>query len=206
MKKTKYFFMNVEINKHMLCLCSILLFCLFLFYGCIRNQDLIIRGAKSEISEKFIPTNDSSNRVKYISYHKNGTVKEEGYLQHGEREGIWRQFYNDGTLRWVGRYRNGRSVVPEMDSTVLDYTSIVKKGITPDGYYAFRLKLPDSLSYKELMYSVTNANFRLNKEFDSSDFDIKPKDKNVSIILAIYTETGYDDAIFAIKLDSLNLK
>lgn len=206
MKKTKYFFMNVEINKHMLCLCSILLLCLFLFYGCIRNQDLIIRGAKSEISEKFIPTNDSSNRVKYISYHKNGTVKEEGYLQHGEREGIWRQFYNDGTLRWVGRYRNNEIVVPELDSTVVNYTSIVRKGATPDGYYAFRLKLPDSLSYRELMYSVTNANFRLNHEYDSCDFNIKPKDKNKAIILKIYTHSGYGGAFYSIKLDSLNLK
>ena len=206
MKSTKILLMNVEAMKHMHYLYTFLILYLFLFYGCNRNQELIIRGAKDYIIEKFIPTDDSTNRIKYISFHKNGTVKEEGFLHNGERDGIWKQFYNDGALRWIGRYHNGKCVVPEMDSTVVDNTSIVIKGVTPDGYYAFRLKLPDSLSYRELMYTVINANFRLNHEFDSSDFDIKPKDKNEAIILKIYTHSGYGDAIFGIKLDSLRLK
>jgi hypothetical protein len=96
-------------------------------------------------------------------------------------------------------------VVPELDSTVVNYTSIVKKGLTHDGYYAFRLKLPDSLSYRELMYTVINAHFRLNHEFDSTDFDIKPKDKNEVIILKIYAVSNYDDPIFGIKLDAARL-
>lgn len=206
MKRAKIFLMDVEISKHMLYLFTFIFLYLLLFYGCNRNQDLIIRGAKGEIAEKFIPTNDSTNRIKYFSFHKNGIVKEEGFLHDGERDGIWKQFYNDGALRWIGRYRNGRSVVPEMDSTVIDFTSIKGKGVTSDGYYAYRLKLPDSLSYSELMYTVINANFRLNHEFDSSDFDLKPKDKNEAIILKIYTHSGYSDAIFGIKLDSLRLK
>jgi hypothetical protein len=179
---------------------------LILFYGCNRNQELKIRGTKSEITEKYIPTKDSTNRIKYISFHKNGTVKEEGFLHQGERDGIWKQFYNDGALRWLGKYHNGRSKVPEIDSTVVNYTSIVKRGVTPDGYYAFRLNLPDSLSYSELMYSCTNANFRLNLEFDSCDFEIKPKDKNEAIILKIYAVSGYDSPIFGIKLDAERLK
>jgi len=205
MKRAKIFLMYVEVGKHMHYLCAFLFLYLFLFYGCNRDQELIIKGAMNEITEKLIPTNDSTHRIKYISFHKNGTVKEEGFLHNGERDGVWKQFYNDGTLRWVGRYHNNRSVVPEMDSTIVNYTSIVRKGVTPDGYYAFRLKLPDSLSYRELMYSCTNANFRLNLEFDSTDFEIKPKDKKEAIILKIYTHSGYDDAIFGIKLDSLRL-
>jgi len=206
MKSTKILLMNVEVGKYIHYLYPFLFLYLFLFYGCNRNQELIISGAKGKITEKFIPTNDSSNRIKYISFHKNGTVKEEGFLHNGERDGLWKQFYNDGTLRWLGKYRNGRSVVPELDSTVLDHTSIHGRGMTPDGYYAFRLKLPDSLSHYELMYSCTNANFRLNHEFDSTDFDIKPKDKNEAIILKIYAVSNYDDPIFGIKLDSLRLK
>jgi hypothetical protein len=173
--------------------------------GCQRKQEIEIKGVAGKLNENLFLISDTSAIVKYISYHQNGSLKEEGCLLHGKREGIWKQFYNDGTLRWVGRYRNNRSVVPEMDSTVVKYTSIERKGITPDGYYAFRLKLPDSLSHHELMYNVINANFRLNHEFDSSDFDIKPKDKSEAIILKIYAVSNYDDPIFGIKLDSLRL-
>lgn len=206
MKRTKIFIKDIEVSKHMHYLWTFLFLYLFLFYGCNRNQELIIRGVKGEITEKYIPTDDSTNRIKYISFHKNGTVREEGFLNDGERDGVWKQFYNDGTLRWLGKYHNGRSKVPEIDSTVVDYTSIVRKGVTPDGYYAFRLKLPDSLSYRELMYSCTNAIFRLNLEFDSSDFEIKPKDKNEAIILKIYAVSEYDGPIFGIKLDAERLK
>jgi hypothetical protein len=206
MKRAKFFLMKVVPSKYIYFLCTYLFLYLLLFCGCNRNQELIIKGAKGEITEKFIPTNDSTNRIKYISFHINGTIKEEGFLHHGERDGIWKQFYNDGALRWVGRYLNGRSEVPEMDSTVIENTSISGKGVTPDGYYSFRLKLPDSLSYNELMFTVTNANLRLNYEFDSSDFEIKPKVKNEAIILKIYAVSVYAGPIFGIKLDSLRLK
>jgi hypothetical protein len=183
-----------------------IIMCLLCLAGCQRNQEIEFKGVAGKLKENLSLNSDTSANVKYKSYYQNGSLKEEGFLLNGKRNGIWKQFYSDGTLRWIGRYRKGRSVVPELDSTVLDHTSINKRGVTPDGYYAFRLKLPDSLSHRDIMYSCTNATLRLNTEYDSSDFDIKPKDKSEAIILKIYAVSNYDDPIFGIKLDSLRLK
>jgi hypothetical protein len=95
--------------------------------------------------------------------------------------------------------------VPELDSIVVNYTSIVKKGLTADGYYAFRLKLPDSLSHRNIMYSCTNAHLRLNPEYDSTDFELKPKIKKEGMVLLIYANSGYANPIFGTRLDTLYL-
>jgi antitoxin component YwqK of YwqJK toxin-antitoxin module len=176
-----------------------------MFYGCNRNSDLIIRGVDGKIVEKYTSIYDSSDRIKYISFHKNGTLKEEGHLHLGERDGIWKQYYNDGALRWLGKYQNGTREIPELDSTSINNTVIVKKGVTTDGYFAFRLILPDSLSHNDLFYTYTNADFRYSLGYDSCDFEIKPQE-NKPIVLKIYALNGDEAPIFGIKLDSLRLK
>ena len=54
--------------------------------------------------------NQNSTRVinSFVTYHKNGFVKEEGILKMGQRDGIWKRYDDDGEHIETVTYNNGR--------------------------------------------------------------------------------------------------
>lgn len=177
-----------------------------LAFSCSQNDELLVKNRNGGIAERYSISNDTNDKIQYISYHINGNIKEEGYIHSGERVDIWKQYYSDGIIRWQGDYRNGKREKPSIDSSVIDRTKIVFKGITKDNRYAFRFVLTDSISPDELIYTCSNAEVTKIKSFDSCDFLIKPLNSD-TINLQIHAIAKYGVfKIFNKKMDPSMLK
>lgn len=190
--------------KHQKIILSLIIICST--FGCSHNDELLIKYENGELAERFIVSNDINHNVKYISYHKNGNIREEGYIHSGERIGFWKQYYSDGIIRWQGEYGNGIRVRPSFDSSVIDRTKIVFKGITKDHYYAFRFVLTDSIPPDEVAYACKNVEITKIKDFDSCDFLIKPLNNDTIYIHILAASKNGIYKIFYKKIDPSMLK
>ncbi|MBK9148085.1 MAG: hypothetical protein IPM12_09770 [Flavobacteriales bacterium] len=47
------------------------------------------------------------DRIRFITYHENGRVKEMGCFRKGRRDGAWKQFSDSGALLAAATFRNG---------------------------------------------------------------------------------------------------
>lgn len=206
MSKSRIFTMSTKQINSLGYLWFILFLYLLLFCGCTRKSELINRDVNGKLVDKFIVMHDSANRIKYLSYHSNGALKEEGYLHYGVRTGIWKQYYSDGIIRWLGEYRNGKREGSSIDTSEVDRIKILFKGFTKDNKYAFRFVSIDSISPDDLMYGTNNAEITKIKNFDSCDFLMKPLN-NDTIHLQIYAVAKYGVfTIFDKKIDHSMLK
>jgi hypothetical protein len=156
--------------------------------GCANKHEIRIRNRNGKIIEKYIV---NKGEMCYYSFHSNGSLKEEGVIKSGLREGLWKQYYSDGSIRWIGSYSEGEIDPPTADSTFIAKTKLLFKGITKDSSFAFRFKLPDSVSVESLIQTTVNASITQVSDFDSCDFLLKPNG-NDTIIMEIRAITKYD--------------
>lgn len=167
--------------------------------GCTNKNELLIRSRNGKIVEKYINT---EGNITYFSFHSNGSLKEEGLIKSGKREGLWKQYYSDGVVRWIGYYSEGEIDPPTADSTFITKTKLVFKGVTKDSSFAFRFRLPDSVSVESLIQTTVNGSVTQVLDFDSCDFLLKPKG-NDTIIMEIRAITKYD--LFTIYHNKITL-
>jgi hypothetical protein len=167
--------------------------------GCTDKNELLIRSRNGKIVEKYI---NAEGSITYFSFHSNGSLKEEGLIKSGKREGLWKQYYSDGAVRWIGYYSEGEIDPPTADSTFITKTKLVFKGVTKDSSCAFRFKLPDSVSVESLIQTTVNGSITQVLDFDSCDFLLKPKG-NDTIIMEIRAITKYD--LFTIYQNKITL-
>lgn len=141
--------------------------------GCNSKGDIIIYK-EGKVIEQYVKNNDSIPTIEYSSYYDE-RIKECGQLIEGLRNGSWKQYYKDGDIRWIGQYNFGIRVIPQLDSMAISNIKIIPKGITSDGYFSYRFSIPDSLCPDDLLLIYANAEFRMPNRFDSTDFELKPK-------------------------------
>lgn len=80
-----------------------------------------------------------------VYYYPNGQVRAIGVIKNGSRNGVWEEFYADGSEKWLGEYNNGKrkliilSNYPQVvfkDSVLrinkINYLKVFLKGVHPD--------------------------------------------------------------------------
>lgn len=108
--------------------------------------------------------------------HKNGALAAQGPACNGMKQGVWQEWYDDGTLRWQGRYRNDTLVMngaPDPASilvTVLDGAPPFKVGS--------RLRtriIAGDIHPRHLMVTTTRGLVLRSEEPDAYDFLLLPE-------------------------------
>jgi hypothetical protein len=180
--------MYQEKREKMKLLSVFIMIIVIISFGCTNKNELLIRSRNGKIVEKYI---NAEGCIRYFSFHSNGNLKEEGLIKLGVREGLWKQYYSDGAVRWIGSYEEGEIDPPTADSTFITKTKLVFKGVTKDSSFAFRFILPDSVSVESLIQTTVNGSITQVLDFDSCDFLLKPKG-NDTIIMEIRAITKND--------------
>ncbi len=52
-------------------------------------------------------TFEQGNRLFFVSYYENGTMKEQGCFRNGRQDGVWKQFTENGTMLAQAYFNNG---------------------------------------------------------------------------------------------------
>lgn len=90
---------------------NILLLCVL--YSCSGNSGEI---SFNSVKDRATAINDSCSEV--TRYYRNGIVRSQGYICNGERNGSWKEFYSDGSLKWEGNYKMGYRELVDVDSVI----------------------------------------------------------------------------------------
>lgn len=92
-----------------------------------------------EIVNRF--TNDSLKHGKWVSFFANGVLESEGYYKYGIKDGFFKDYYIDGTLKTVSKYINGEIQIDAPEITKLD----IKTEYYPDGKVKKRAGFKDNI-------------------------------------------------------------
>lgn len=98
-----------------------------------------------ELETERVVLNDSMTR--YTGFYKNGKIKEMGaLLRDSFPDGIWKEYYSDGVLKWKGKYDCGHWVIGSDD----DIDNWKNKAISID----FEKNLGEYQQYDTLRFRI----------------------------------------------------
>ncbi|MFH0865384.1 MAG: toxin-antitoxin system YwqK family antitoxin [Bacteroidota bacterium] len=91
-------------------------------------------------------TNDSVKHGKWVTFFANGVIESEGYYKYGIKNGYFKDYFPDGTLKNVSKYINGEIQIEAVEVTKLD----IKTEYYPDGKVkkrgGFKDNIPEGIS------------------------------------------------------------
>jgi uncharacterized protein len=90
--------------------------------------------------------NDSLKQGKWVSFYNSGILQSEGYYKYGIKDGYFKDYFPDGTLKNVSKYVNGEAQVDAVEIAKLD----IKTEYYPDGRIkkrgTFKDNIPEGIS------------------------------------------------------------
>jgi uncharacterized protein len=86
-------------------------------------------------------TNDSLKQGKWVTFFANGILASEGYYKLGIKDGYFKDYFPDGTLKSISKYINGELQVDAPEVTNLD----IKTEYYPDGKIKIKGSYKDNI-------------------------------------------------------------
>ncbi len=119
------------------------------FIACDKINKRIYYYDSGELELEYIPIQKDTSIEYYKRYYKNGILAEEGtILRDGRTHGFWKEYFDDGDLKFISEYDSGRFLLNSFNGNVPDLSK-------RDAYIKFENS--DKIEFKDLLYITTKA-------------------------------------------------
>ena len=107
--------------------------------------------------------------------HKNGTISSAGKTCSGQKQGVWEEWYSDGTLRWSGQYKNDTlQMHTPMDTSALQVSFLGNDSLQIGKQAPIRVRVGD-IHPSKLVLMMTKGTIKKSEERDMYDYVIHPE-------------------------------
>jgi len=140
-----------------------------------------------------------SDTAKYliVNYYPNGQIKSEGKVINGIKCDNWQEWYADGSIKWVGRYKNGnRSIELSFDKPII----ILKDSILRKSNATYLKIYLEGVHPEDMAIACNNGIVKSSPNKDLFDYVLIPKNEGF-IKLFIFVKNG--GKMEQISIDSL---
>lgn len=81
----------------------------------LKTEKFFFNSGEIKEERVYKKRNDTSSYA-VINYYLNGQTKAKGNIIEGKKNGIWEEYYSDGSVKWVGEYRYGTRIIKLVSS------------------------------------------------------------------------------------------
>lgn len=145
--------------------------------------EFINYGADGTILEVYHYNNESELDGPYLTYTENGLKDTERFYKNGKKEGLWKWYYETGTVAWFEQWSNDSLVMLQQFSTSeKEYKTLFNVSIAPkwklqeQSFDAFILEnLPEALLEKGIkadVYICISRNGKVTRVYPKSKMDV----------------------------------
>jgi hypothetical protein len=118
---------------------------LALLIACKRQSSKYYLNSNQLKEKRVYDHRGDTTSYSFESYYSNGQLLSKGHVKEEKRNGLWKEWYADGALKWEGTYENNQiDKLPVADFKIILKDSILKKdhtsylrvkatGMNPDG-------------------------------------------------------------------------
>jgi len=153
---------------------------------------------KLEEKRVFIEKKDTSTYL-LTQYYPNEQMKIQGKVINSKREGVWNEWYADGSVLWSGEYNDGY----RLQSKTIGYTKLLlSDSLAPNKPVLLRVYI-EGIHRKDLRIGVTNGLIKLAEDNDLYDYVIVPEKSGIMKIYQAYLMHYEDYPEVETRIDTL---
>ena len=175
------------------------IFVLIVMVSCNSNTQCRYYSA-GELKEKkvFIEKKDTSSYL-LTQYYPNGQMKNQGNIINSKREGMWNEWYADGSLLWTGEYDDDY----RLQSKTLGHTKLLlSDSLIPNKPVYLRVTI-EGIHRENLRLAVTNGQIYKTDDNTLYDYVIVPNKSGIMKIYQFYLMSFEDHAEAETRVDTL---
>lgn len=136
--------------------------------------------------------NSGSSCKEVISYYKNGQKASIGKICNDLREGNWREWYADGSMKWEGEYKNGNPNYRDINLKKLNCILTIKGNpdiLQTGETYLLRVSII-GIHPQDIIVASNNGMIYFYENREEYDFKIVPEKKG-NLKLYTFVESEY---------------